>query len=295
MENAYHIFTHKDLDGAVSLLTFMWSNPDALITYREITNTEIDLVKDYLQRTCNPPKILLLDIALRDEFLPELDDCNIEYIDHHERSAKHIPKFKNSIIKWKPETSNSILIRKLYKNDAPEFTEAQKKLILFADDHDCGEWKFSESYNLNILFWTQFKNQFCYFCNHYKNGFVPFSDMQLDIIKRSKLAAKKKADETKCFGGKILIEGEPKNVVAAMTENFNNIVIDLLVAKYKPDILFYINTRTDRVSMRQPKSDKSIDLASFARKYCDGDGNNHTAGGNLTPLFLEIAKKLTPL
>jgi hypothetical protein len=295
MKESYQVFTHKDLDGAVSLLTFMWSKPHAQISYRDITNTEIDIVKDYLARTCNPPKIMIFDVALREEFLPELDDCNIEYIDHHERSTKFIPMFKNSIINWKNETSNTILVRKIYKDVAPEFTEAQKKLILFADDHDQSEWKFPESYNLNILFWTQFKNQFCYFCDYYKNGFMPFSSMQLDIIKRSKLAAKKKVDETKCFGGKILIEGEPKNVVAAMTENFNNIVIDMLVNKYKPDIFFYINTRTDRVSMRQPKSEKIIDLAAFARKYCDGDGNNHTAGGNLTPLFLEIAKKLSPL
>ena len=186
-------------------------------------------------------------------------------------------------------------MRKQYKNIAPEFTDAQKKLILFIDDHDSGEYKYPESYDLNILFWTQFKNAFCYFCEFYKNGFRPFTPNQLEIINRSKESAKTKAEMVECYGGKMIIKGELKFVVAAMTDSFNNIVIDMLIAKYKPDIFFYINTRTEKISMRQAKSENPINLGVFAEEYCEGSGHMNAAGGKVTPLFMELTKKLKPI
>jgi len=47
--------------------------------------------------------------------------------------------------------------------------------------------------------------------------------------------------------------------------------------------------------MRQKKSENSINLLSFAEKYCDGSGHMYAAGGRITPLFLELTKKLKPL
>lgn len=295
MDNIYHIFTHKDLDGAGSLLTFNWSHPNSHVTYREVTNNEIDIVKDYVLRTCNPPNIKVFDMSLREEFLPELDYEYIHFIDHHERSLEHVKKFKNAKIDCEPMSSNTLHIRKLYKGSAPTFTDEQKKLILLIDDHDSGEYRFSESYDLNILFWTQFKNAFCYFCDFYKNGFRPFTPNQLEIIKRSKENAKMKAEQADCYGGNMVLRGELKYVVAAMTESFNNLVIDTLIAKYKPDIFFYINTRTEKVSMRQTKTDNPINLGAFAEEYCDGSGHMNAAGGKVTPLFLELTKKLKPI
>ena len=90
----YQVFTHKDLDGAGSLLTFLWSNPDATVTSTAVTNIQIDNIKDYINRTCNPPNVLLMDLALRPEFLPELDQDFITFIDHHNRSEQHIDKFR---------------------------------------------------------------------------------------------------------------------------------------------------------------------------------------------------------
>ena len=295
LNKKYQVFTHKDLDGAVSLLTFLWSKPNDSITYREVTNNEIDIIKDFVKKTCNPPNILVFDLSLREEMLPELDYDYITFIDHHKRSEEYIEKFKQAKIIHKNTTSNTILIRKLFKDNAPEFTDEQKKLILLADDHDCNENKFKESYDLNILFWTQFKNEFCYFCNYYKNGFRPFTEHQKKIIKNAREMAKIRERETKCFSGNLIIDGKVQNVLAAMTENYNNIVIDMLMSKYRPDILFYINIKTEKVSMRQKKRDDSIDLSAFAEKYCDGNGHMFAAGGKVTPLFLELTKKLKPL
>jgi len=293
--NIYHVFTHKDLDGAVSLLTFLWSKPDSTISYREVTNNEIDIIKEHVKKTCNPPNIIIMDLSLRSEFLPELDYDYITFIDHHKRSETYIKDFKYAKIIHKEISSNAIFVRQLFKSKAPEFSEAQKKLILLADDHDSGENKFQESYDLNILFWTQFKNEFCYFCNYYKDGFKPFTEKQKEIIKHARDDAKIKLAHTDCYDGEIIIEGIPQKILAATTDSFNNIVIDTLMAKYQPNILFYINTKTEKVSMRQRKTDKSIDLSAFAEKYCDGSGHVYAAGGKVTPLFMELTKKLKPL
>jgi len=295
IKKTYQIFTHKDLDGAVSLLTFLWSKPEAQVTYREITNVQIDIIKDYIQKTCNPPEIIIMDLSLREEMLPELDYEYITFIDHHVRSSKYIPLFKQAKILHGDYTSNSIFVRKLFKNIAPEFTDAQKKLLLLADDHDSGNNNFQDSYDLNILFWTQFKNEFCYFCNYYKDGFREFTPKQKEIIKHAKDDAKIKLTQTNCYAGELIIEGTPQKIIAATTENFNNIVMDSLMSIHKPDILFYINTKTEKVSMRQRKSDKNIDLAAFADKYCNGNGHRYAAGGKITPLFMEMTKKLKAL
>jgi hypothetical protein len=188
-----------------------------------------------------------------------------------------------------------MFVRKLYKNTAPQLTDAQKKLILLADDHDSGENKFEDSYNLNILFWTQFKNEFCYFCDYYKDGFRPFSEKQKEIIKHAWDDAKMKLAHTECFIGDLILEGKPLKVLAATTESFNNIVIDSLMSKYQPNILFYINTRTEKISMRQRKTNNVIDLSAFAEKYCEGSGHTHAAGGKVTPFFMEFTKKLKPV
>ena len=291
----YQVFTHKDLDGAVSLLTFLWSKPECSVTYSEISNLQIDEIKKYVKKTCNPPNILIMDLSLRDEMLPELDYEYITFIDHHKRSEEYIKKFKQAKIIYRDTTSNTILVRKLFKDTSPEFTDDQKKLILLADDYDCGENKYPESYNLNILFWTQFKNEFCYFCNYYKNGFRPFTDHQKKIIKNAWENAFRLEKQLNCFSGEIIVEGSVQKIVAATTEQYNNIVIDVLMDKYHPDILFYINTKTEKVSIRQKKSEKSIDLVKFSEKYCDGNGHKYAAGGKITPLFLELTKKLKPL
>ena len=49
------------------------------------------------------------------------------------------------------DVAGMLAAEKLYKDTAPELTEAQKKMILFANDYDCAEFKFKESYDLNIF------------------------------------------------------------------------------------------------------------------------------------------------
>jgi thymidylate kinase len=295
MQNkVYQVFTHKDLDGAISLLTFLWSHPKDTVTYQEISNLDIKPVKDYINKTINPPKTLLFNLHLREDFFPDLDQENIVIIDHHIDSKKYINRFQKSKILHQNYNSGSMFIRKLFQNNF-ELTNEQKKLILLADDFESRKYQFEESYDLNIIFWTEFKNDFSRFINAYKNGFKPFAKHQIEIIKNVKSDANQKLLETKCYAGQILIEGQPKKVLAAMTNKFNSIVIDKLLQKHKPELLFYINTQTEYVSIRQPHQSNMIDLLRFSEKYCDGNGHSFAAGGKITPLFMELTKNLNPL
>jgi hypothetical protein len=288
---SYHVFTHKDLDGAVSLLTFIWSKPDSNITFQEITNLEIDKIKKHINKTINPQNIIILDLALREEFIPELDQDFITIIDHHERSSEWIQKFKKSKIIHKEYTSNCLLIRKLFQNSFPDLSENQKKLILYTDDYDCFQLKFEESYDLNIIFWNQFKNNFEGFINFYKNGFIPFTQKQKELIKNIKDQAEKEAKNLKCFKSEIIIQDLKRNCMAVMSDSVNNITMDFLIKNHNPDIFMYINTKTEKVIFKQNKNNNNIfNLNDFVAKYSDGSANKYSGVGKITPLFLELTK-----
>jgi hypothetical protein len=292
---AYHIFTHKDLDGAVSLLTFLWSRPDASISYNEITNLEIDKIKNYVNRLINPKNIILMDLPLREEFLPDLDKEFITIIDHHERSIDFIDKFKHSKIIHKTFTSNSLLIRKIFQDNFPNLTLEQKKLILYADDYDCFNLNYKESYDLNIIFWNQFRNNFSSFIDFYKNGFVPFNDKQLKILDYVKRKTEVDASNLTCYEGIINIESNPIKTIAVSDNKSDILVLDFLMKKHNPDLFIYINTKTEKITYRKKRDDNNFNLQKFTEKYSEGTGNSYSGVGKITPLFLELTKNFKPL
>ena len=291
----YQVFTHKDLDGAVSLLTFLWSNPKYKISFQEINSKETHVIKDYLDRTINPSNVYVFDLPLRKEFVDQLDFPFITFVDHHKSSAPYSQKFQNAKILYKEYTSNSLLLRKLYAQNSPELTNAQKKLILYADDYNSFKLNYPETYNLNILFWTEYKSNFTKFIKDYQNGFKPFTDNQIKEIKYIKLEGIKEAERLKKFKGTLIIEGKPKSVLGVLSTNTNNVVVDYLLKKEDVDIIFLINTKTEKIYIKQKFSLDSVDLQSFSEKFCDGYGHTFYARGHITPLFMELTKNLNPL
>lgn len=292
---AYHIFTHKDLDGAISLLTFIWSHPNCIVSYEEITNLEIYKIKDFIKKTINPPNIIIMDLSLREEFLPDLDQNFVTIIDHHERSLSLIDNFKNAKLLVKNFSSNSLLVRKIYQNKCSVLSENQKKLILYANDYDCLDLKFKESYDLNIIFWNQFKNNFSGFIKKYINGFLNFDKNQIDLLISIKKKIKLEADSTKCFQGKIKINSEYKTAIAISLQTSNSLLVDYLIKKHNHDLFIVINTKTEKVSIKQSKTNTPIDLKSFCEKYCEGNATTFSGVGKITPLFLELTKNFIPL
>jgi len=291
----FQIFTHKDLDGAVSLLSFIWSNPDASISFKEISNLEIETIKDYVKRTVNPPKTYIFDLRLRESFIPDLDKEFITFIDHHKESEYFVDKFKHSKILYKDFSSNSLLVRKIFSEKTPNLTNEQKKLILLTDDYDSESYKFTESYDLNILFWNEYKNRFVDFINEYKKGFKPFTNQQKNLIKTIKIKIEQEANSLNKFAGELDIKGVKRQVIGVITDSSNVLVMDNIFRKYNPDILFFINTKTEKVVLKQKKDENSIDLGKFSEKFCEGFGNQYKAIGKITPLFMELTKNLKPL
>jgi hypothetical protein len=70
-KNFYNIFTHKDLDGLLSLLVFHWFHPNDYIWYKPVSNLNVDVkINDFLNNSINPSNIFVFDISLRDSLTP---------------------------------------------------------------------------------------------------------------------------------------------------------------------------------------------------------------------------------
>jgi oligoribonuclease NrnB/cAMP/cGMP phosphodiesterase (DHH superfamily) len=292
----YHAYTHKDLDGAVSLLTLLWAMPEDYVTYDSINNLQIENLKLSIEKTNKPCPTYVLDLALREEFLPDLDLPHITFIDHHESSEPYIQRFKEAKIIHKNLSSNALLMAKLFKGERyPERTLEQKMLIALADDYDCYRLELPNSYDLNILFWSEYKNNFTKFIKDYYNGFKPFSSSQKRAIDYIKSEAIKEADKLTIFEGVLNFGSKKKKTVAILAESFSNITNDLLMQRHKPDVFFFINSKTQKVSIRQYTKEDPINVGTFAEKICDGGGHVYAGGGSITPLFMEVTKNLQPL
>ena len=296
MMGCVDVFTHRDLDGAVSLLTLMWALPDCHIRFDSVNNLEIESIKTKIQSVNKPCKTFILDLALREEFLPDLDLEHITFIDHHETSTSFIPRFKNAKILHKELSSNALFMAQIFKSEkfAPR-TDKQKMLIALADDFDCYRLQIPESYDLNLLFWSEYKNNFTKFIKDYYEGFKPFTDQQKRAINFLKQEAITEANKFKLFEGDVTFGSKRKRVIAAMAEKFTSGAMDVIIQRLNPDIFFFINIKTEKVCIRQNTKEDEIDVGKFAEKICDGGGHRHAGGGKITPLFMEVTKNLKPL
>ena len=242
--DTYHVFTHKDLDGAVSLLTFIWSHPDTSIFFNELTNLETSKIKDFVNKTINCKNIYVFDLALREEFLPTLDTSCVTFVDHHERSIPHIQSFKNAKILHKVYSSNSLLIKKLFVDfNKIELSDKQKKLIVLTDDFDSEKCEFEESLDLNILFWTKYKNNFSGFIEFFKNGYVKPTQEEQKHINFEKLNAKKQSENLQKYIGTLNIKGVSKNVIGIQMNSSNYLVKRNILKNNDADLYFFINPK----------------------------------------------------
>jgi hypothetical protein len=294
-QKLYKVFTHGDLDGAVSLLVFMWARSNDTIEFEELYNTDyLEKLNKYVEKTYNPPSTLILDMALREE-LTQFDSSNFTFIDHHKTSENFISKFKQSKIIHKEYTSNAKWMYKFMSKDLSHLSKEQKYLVALADDFDSYTLQLPHSYDLNIIFWTEYKNKFSKFISDFKNGFKGFNQYQQNIIKLEKEAAQKEANKLSKFEGIINVGGIQKKTLAVIGEHFSSLVIDLIMKTYNPELFFFVNTKSERVNLRQNTKENPIDLGAFAEKICEGGGHSYSAGGKITPLFMEISKNLKPI
>jgi len=296
MDNCFHIFNHKDLDGVLSLLVFKWFYPQSAISYKAVTNKNVEVqIEEYLKNIINPHDIYILDLALRETFKP-FDLPFITFIDHHKRSNEFKNIFVNSKIILKEYSSNVKFLYKFLEKTLPiSLTKEQKLLILLGDDFDSGDNKIKDSYDLNIIFWALYRNDINKFLEKYNNGFFGFTEKEKNLIINCKKEAILLLKNLPMFRCTINTQGQNKDIVCSHGEYTNTITLDYILKKYDSDLLFFINTKTEKVSLKQKKSDNMIELADFAKKYCNGNGHNLSAGGDMTDLFMELTKNFKPV
>ena len=97
------------------------------------------------------------------------------------------------------------------------------------------------------------------------------------------------------YSGMINFGEKNKLVYAGMMEKSSPQVMEIIMKKYKPDIFFAINPKSEKVSLRQCNPENPIDLGKFAEKFCNGGGHPNASAGVITPLFMELTKNLKPL
>ena len=299
MNKTYLVFTHYDLDGAVSLLAFQWARPGCKIISFPMSNLDVgngkigEIYREHMRWMSNEDtKVVLLDLALREEFL-DMDLPNVTIIDHHASSADVIPKFKKAKILWKDTTSCAKWIYENFLKDK-NLSKEQKALIALTDDFDCYALKDPRSYQLNMVFWECYRNKWETFVQDYRDGFVSFSLMQIKQIESVLRIADIQAENTKAYAGDILIGRVEKCVMAFQLERNTSQLMDALQRKYpSARAYFFINTKTGRISLRSNMVfENPVDVKEFAEKYCEGAGHVYAAGGKITEKFLEITKNL---
>ena len=290
--NCHHIYTNNSLDGAISLLTYMWSHPqNDNFHYTPISN--LNRIKNDLKNAHNKSNYVMLDLAINNNFLPELDDPSITIIDHKRSSESFIKDFKHSKIIYKEHTSTSLLLYKLLK-DKLEINKNQKMLIALADDYTSYKMSIEDSLNLNIIFWSEYQNRFYDFIEDYFDGFKPITEKQKKSIHFIKNQSANIIKNLQLFSGNLNFGDRSKKTIAVMSENVTPYVIDSLIDIHRPDIILSINIKTNSVFIKQCTSENPIDCSAFVSKFCEGYGNSSMAYGTITPLFMEITKNLNP-
>ena len=286
------LFTHYDLDGAISLMILFWIYGEDKFNWQSVSNANAsNKISTFLQKNPETPTILL-DLSLREEFLPFLNRKNVKVFDHHASSKKHIKDFDKIQLIYNEDTSNSLHLYKNIKKCKEKLTSNQKALIRLTDDFDSYTLKYEESYDLNIIFWHWYQNRFEDFIKDYQKGFFGFSSEQKNAIKFIKQRASEVADKLPLYEGNITYKGNSYQVLSTFSEKFSPLVIDYITKKYKPELFFFVNTTTSKVNLRQIKNQSNFDISDFAENICDGGGHHDSAGGSLTESFLELLKSL---
>ena len=175
-----------------------------------------------------------------------------------------------------------------------EFTEKQKELIVITDDYDSYSLKIPISHDLNSVFWGT-HNAFPVLMEYFKDGFCPLNEQQLSIARIHDIEVKEIIEKAIFFKCEEFPFAKKKyTVISTLANKHVNDVSDYIFAKFKPDVVFIVNTKSNRVNLRR-RNDIDINLAKLAEKLCDGGGHEYSAGGVLTENFIEITKNFKPI
>lgn len=287
-------FTHYDLDGASSYLMLRWVYGG--MPYKKTTPTRFreDFTQWLVSNNINDyDKIFILDLDVSDS-ADLIDRKNVFIIDHHishELAADY--KHATAIVKDYPSAAK-LSYKVFEKLHNIELDNAQKTLILLANDYDSYKLEIEASKKLNTIFWYQDKG-FDNFIVNFAHGFKGFSRAQENIIKFIDDKIDNLKDTLNIYAGKVKIQGKERYVCATFSNKYINETAEILINSYNADIAIVVNQKMNRVSWRRGKDVEDIDLQVISKKLCNGGGHKYAAGGEITENFLQFTKLLSQI
>lgn len=287
------VFTHSDLDGAVTYLVLKWFYPNTNFELN-IIRSAFDFRETYLSwclnhNTSNYENIFILDLDVSgNEDL--LDKPNVFIVDHHETHTS--TKYTTAKAFVKKYSSACKLLYRVLSAKFPKIslTDQQKLLIGIADDYDSYSLKSPLSKPLNTLFWN-LNNNFSTFCTQFYNGFNKFTPEQLSIIKIHKISYEKYKQNIKdiCIGT-LKFKEQEYSICSFFADKYINDLADDFFETQQTDAIIIVNLNSKKIYMRRNRNAKQgIHIGEICEKW-GGGGHEGAGGGPLTADFLELSK-----
>jgi oligoribonuclease NrnB/cAMP/cGMP phosphodiesterase (DHH superfamily) len=296
MSKNIHIFTHNDLDGAGSLLALIWAFPEDKITYTTVNNNKASNFTNFIttewgKTLSDYDSVFIVDLSLPEKDIHCIDKNNVIFIDHHKTSLPL--KFNNAKSFIKVYSSCAMYIYNIFKNII-DISKKQKELLVYIDDYDSYTLNFKTSKDLNILFWDYYSTTISTFLSDYSEGFVPFTELQKNIISFNKQKLQKLTTSLNFYSASISVQSKTCKIVSTFADTFINDVAEHIFQKYKADIAIVVSLEQSRVSFRRRKG-LEVDVSALSQKLCDGGGHEAASGGKITDKFLSFSKMFTPI
>tara|TARA_B100001123_G_C15132781_1_gene956060 strand:- start:37 stop:936 length:900 start_codon:yes stop_codon:yes gene_type:complete len=290
------VFTDIDLDGIVSYMQLLWFGEKKHIPV--ISTRVTDFRKSFqgwlkYHDLDNYTQVYILDLDVSQDCIDIVDHPNVIIIDHHKTHVGNVSKYKNASVFVEEKSSNSIHMYNMLKGKR-QLTDAQKLLVLMADDYDSYSLKIPKTHQLNLLLWNMQGDRLGKFVKRYRDGFNGFSADEISIIKFYEKSIKNTISELKMFTATIPVNNVDYKFVSTFADKHINDVAEHIIQHAKADIGLVINLNSNKVSFRKNKS-IDVDLGKLAISLADGGGHEYAAGGLLNDNMLQLSKIFTPI
>ena len=285
------VFTHTDIDGAVSYSVLCWFKQNKL-PVKPISQADFKtFCKTSLTNKISEfDKIYVLDLNVGD-CVQCLDHPNVTIVDHHAESIEAAAAFKSAKVFCSDSTSTAMLLYKTLKNfNKKDFlTTKQKIILLMADDYEQYTFKISSTRDLNNLFWSYQGDRVSKFYEEFKDGFTKFSEQQKNIINFYKKRVNSTIQDLKLYNTVLDIKDKKYNITSTFADFGINDVAEHVLKTVNTDIVIVINLKSERVSYRKNKN-CDVKLNKLAKLLSDGGGHEDAAGGILNDTFINFSK-----
>lgn len=291
------VFTDADLDGSMSYTMLNWCTRNQL---PYIVTTVTKFHDDYIawSRKNNPSefdKIIILDLDISQQSLELVDRPNVYIVDHHKTHVENRDKYKLAKTTIEEYSSCAKLIYKIYKHKLDEIlSPSQKKLLLLVDDYDSWTHRYTQSKQLNYIFWNYQGDRLSKFLKDFSSGFTNFTPTHNKIINFYESKLNRIISNLTYHHAEVSIQKQKCNCICTFASKMISDIGNHLIEDLKADIGFVVNTESNRVSIRKNKT-STVDVGKLAKMLIDGGGHDSASGGVCTEKFLEFSKLFSPV